>query len=67
MRKIIVLNYANSSIEVVHIPNDCQRTEDVEETLQDMGFKLSYIYWMSVPDGGTPVFYDLEECPAYVL
>ena len=68
MRKIIILNYGLSCVDVVHIPAECQLTEDVEQALMDMGFKMSQISWMSADDGGEiPVFYDNEECPVCVL
>lgn len=67
MRKIIILNYELSCVDVVHIPAECQLTEDVEKALMDMGFKISQISWMSADDGEIPVFYDNEECPVCTL
>ena len=67
MRKIIILNYGLSCVDVVHIPAECQLTDDVEKALDDKGFKISQISWMSADDGEIPVFYDNEECPVCTL
>lgn len=67
MRKIIILNYGLSCVDVVHIPAECQLTEDVEKALVDKGFKISQICWMSADEGDVPVFYDKEEYPVCTL
>lgn len=67
MRKIIILNYGLSCVDVVHVPSECQLTEDVEKALMDMGFKISQISWISADESEVPVFYDNEEYPVYTL
>ncbi len=67
MKKIIILNYSLSCIDVMQVPMSCETTEQVEERLQQMGYKLSQISWMEGDKDGTPVFYNDEECPAYNL
>jgi len=67
MRKIIILNYVLSCVDVVNVPADCDTTEKIESKLHEMGFSDSGISWMSTEEDSVPVFYGLDECPTYVL
>lgn len=67
MRKIIILNYVLSCVDVVHVPADCDTTEKIEDKLQEMGFSDTGISWMTCDNDWTPVFYDKNSYPVYNL
>lgn len=66
--KIIILNYQLGCVDVVTLPVEYGvQTEEIEERLTNLGFKLSQISWMASRNEGTPVFYNKEEYPVYTL
>lgn len=66
--KIILFNYRNGCIEVLTFPTEFGLgIDDIENRIINRGYSMSEIEWMLSPEGGTPVFYDSDECPTYTL
>lgn len=66
--KIIILNYSLGCVDVITFPTEYGlQCDDIETRLVNLGYKLSEIEYMVSREDGTPVFYNEDECPTYVL
>lgn len=67
MKKAIILNYATGDVVLAYIPSSMETSEQIEDYLLAIGYKISQISYMISDTGSFGVFFHGQDTTCTIL